>query len=535
MQERVVPALEALLAAALERDELLGDVVETRALRRSDVLKTALLRAVSHDLRTPLTAIITAAEPLARRARRRRRARASSPAASAQEAERLSRLIDNLLDLSRLEAHAAEPRPDWCSLDEVLRAAADEVATPAEFSFALDAELPLVRADAAQLERAFANLLENSARHAGGHPVSVRARPVARPRPGPHRRPRPGHPASQLERVFEPFYRSGNERTGHRGSGLGLAIARGFVEVNGGEGLGGVAARPGHVVRRRAPARAGAGAAPRWRERPRRASSSATTSRRSCARCGVVLRDAGFDVVPAATAAEALDAAALRAPDAAILDLVLPDGDGIEVTRQLREWTRAADPRAVGRRRGGAEGPRAGGGRRRLRDQAVQPARARRAPARGAAARAPGRGRARAARPASSSSTSPPTRCGAAGEDVHLTPIEFRLLAALMSRTGRLLTHGALLTEVWGPAYADDVATLRTHIANLRRKVEPDDPAPRHIRTDAGVGYRFVADARILMQACLDGAGADLARRRDIAAARTRAHDLARWTDRAAP
>jgi two-component system KDP operon response regulator KdpE len=62
-----------------------------------------------------------------------------------------------------------------------------------------------------------------------------------------------------------------------------------------------------------------------------------------------------------------------------------------------------------------------------------------------------------------------------------------------MTRPGRLLTHAMLLTEVWGPAYADDVATLRTHIGNLRRKIEPQDSALRHIRTDAGVGYRFAA------------------------------------------
>jgi two-component system sensor histidine kinase KdpD len=233
VQERIVPALEALLAAALERDAMLADVVEARALRRSDVLKTALLRAVSHDLRTPLTAILAAAEPLASEhvddGDRRELATGIE-----SEAKRLSRLIDDLLDLSRLEAHAAEPRPEWCSLDEVLRAAADHVATPAEFKFSIDRELPLVRADAAQLERAFANLLENSGRHSGGHPVSVRARAV-----GERVMVRvvdrgPGIPTTQLERVFAPFYRSGNERTGHRGSGLGLAIARGFLEVNGG-------------------------------------------------------------------------------------------------------------------------------------------------------------------------------------------------------------------------------------------------------------------------------------------------------------
>ena len=232
VQDRIVPSLEALLAAALERDALLTDVVETRALRRSDVLKTALLRAVSHDLRTPLTAIIAAAEPLAGE-RIDDDDRRELATGIAREGDRLSRLINDLLDLSRLEARAAEPRPEWCSIEEVLRSAADDVATPAGFTFALGPELPLVRADAVQLERAFANLLENSARHAAGHPVSVRARET-----GGRMLIRivdrgPGIPPSQLERVFEPFYRAGNERTGHRGAGLGLAIARGFLEVNG--------------------------------------------------------------------------------------------------------------------------------------------------------------------------------------------------------------------------------------------------------------------------------------------------------------
>ena len=178
LQERVVPALEAILGAAIERDALQREVVETSALRRSDVLKTALLRAVSHDLRSPLTAILTAGGRLgsasisdggARGAGRRHR----------REAERLSRLVDNLLDMSRLEAGAAEPRVEWCSVEEVVLAAVDDVALPAgTFALALDSDLPLIRADAAQLERAFANLLENSARYSGGHPVSVRARAV---------------------------------------------------------------------------------------------------------------------------------------------------------------------------------------------------------------------------------------------------------------------------------------------------------------------------------------------------------------------
>jgi two-component system sensor histidine kinase KdpD len=231
VQLRVAPALEALLAAALERDALQAEVVETAALRRSDVIKTALLRAVSHDLRSPLTAILTAAAALQSPSISEDERRELAGAVT-EEATRLSRLIDNLLDLSRLEADAAEPRPEWSSLEEVIGAAIDDLGKPeGTFKLALETDLPPVRADAAQLERAFANLLDNAQRHSGGHPVSVRARDV-----GGRVLVRvvdrgPGIPPAQQERIFEPFYRSGPD---HRGSGLGLAIVRGFVEANGG-------------------------------------------------------------------------------------------------------------------------------------------------------------------------------------------------------------------------------------------------------------------------------------------------------------
>jgi two-component system sensor histidine kinase KdpD len=235
VQTRVVPALEAILGAAVERDALQREVVENSALRRSDVLKTALLRAVSHDLRSPLTAILTAVGALGARSVSDGE-RDELVADIGGEAERLARLVDNLLDMSRLEARAAEPRVEWCSVEEVVQAAVDDVALPADtFALALDADLPLIRADAAQLERAFANLLENSARYSGGYPVSVRARAT-----GPRILVRivdrgPGVPAAEKSRIFEPFYRAaGAARNGHRGSGLGLAIVRGFVEANGG-------------------------------------------------------------------------------------------------------------------------------------------------------------------------------------------------------------------------------------------------------------------------------------------------------------
>jgi two-component system KDP operon response regulator KdpE len=205
----------------------------------------------------------------------------------------------------------------------------------------------------------------------------------------------------------------------------------------------------------------------------------------------ITLRDDGFEVIPATTVTEALDAAALRTPDAAILDLVLPDGDGIEVTRRLREWSSLPILvlSAVGEEEQKVRALDAGAD-----DYVTKPFSPRELVARLRAVL-------RRARPAADE---PVLRAGdleldlaahavrRAGADVHLTPIEFRLLAALMSRPGRLLTHRALLTEVWGPAYADDIATLRTHIANLRRKVEPGDASQRHIRTDAGIGYRFI-------------------------------------------
>jgi two-component system sensor histidine kinase KdpD len=245
LQERVVPALEALLSAALERERLLGGVVETAALRRADTVKTALLRAVSHDLRSPLTAIGAAGEAI-RSPSISEEERADMAAVIGEETQRLARLVDNLLDLSRLEAGAAEPRIEEASIDELLRASVAELGLgPEAFSLSIDRDLPPVQVDVVQMERAFVNVIENAQRHSGGHAVSVRARAV-RSLAGARERPRgdrvivrvvdrgPGIPPAQLERVFEPFYRAGAPGSEHRGSGLGLAIARGFTEANGG-------------------------------------------------------------------------------------------------------------------------------------------------------------------------------------------------------------------------------------------------------------------------------------------------------------
>jgi two-component system sensor histidine kinase KdpD len=243
IQERVVPALEALLRAALERETLQGEVVETAALRRADVVKTAVLRAVSHDLRSPLTAISTAGEALALEGLSAQGHRELA-AVILEETRRLARLVENVLDVSRLQAGAAEPRLEWTSVDEVISVAVAGLAPrDEEFNLSIDPHLPLVRVDSAQLERAFVNVLENARRHSRGQPVSVRARAVGFDGPGGSASAGrlivrvvdrgPGIAPAELDRVFQPFYR-GRSGVEHRGSGLGLAIARGFTEANGG-------------------------------------------------------------------------------------------------------------------------------------------------------------------------------------------------------------------------------------------------------------------------------------------------------------
>ncbi len=168
---------------------------------------------------------------------------------------------------------------------------------------------------------------------------------------------------------------------------------------------------------------------------------------------------------------------------------MLPDGDGIEVTRTLREWTKAPIVvlSAIGEEDEKVRALEAGAD-----DYVTKPFGPRELVARLQAVlrRATPEPGEPVLRAEDSSSTSRRTSVRLEGEEVHLTPIEFGLLTALMTNRGRLLTHRALLVEVWGPAYAEDAATLRTHIANLRRKIDPGGTR-RYIRTDPGVGYRF--------------------------------------------
>jgi two-component system, OmpR family, KDP operon response regulator KdpE len=204
----------------------------------------------------------------------------------------------------------------------------------------------------------------------------------------------------------------------------------------------------------------------------------------------VILRDAGFEALPASTVEEALDVAAVGRPDAAIIDLVLPDGDGIELCRRLREWSEMPliVLSAVGDEDAKVRALAAGAD-----DYVTKPFGPRELVAR---------------LEANLRRTAPDTEEAVIsadglqvdlarhtvyrdGEEIHLTPTEFGLLAQLAHNRGRLMTHRDLLVSVWGSGYGEDTQVLRAHIANLRRKIEPAT-GQRYIRTDPGVGYRFV-------------------------------------------
>jgi two-component system KDP operon response regulator KdpE len=202
------------------------------------------------------------------------------------------------------------------------------------------------------------------------------------------------------------------------------------------------------------------------------------------------LRGAGYDVETAATAREALDAAGLHPPDAIVLDLLLPDGTGTEVTRELRAWSEAPivvvsavgdEPEKIAALDAGAD------------DYVTKPF-----------AMGELLARLRAALRRAGPSGDPVIDVGpiridlerqavtVEGRLVHVTPHEYRILRLLALNPGKLLTHRAILREVWGPAYGAESNYLHVYVSQLRRKLEPDPSRPRYLLTEPGAGYRLV-------------------------------------------
>jgi two-component system KDP operon response regulator KdpE len=205
------------------------------------------------------------------------------------------------------------------------------------------------------------------------------------------------------------------------------------------------------------------------------------------------LRGAGYDVTTAATAEAALAAAAVRPPEAVILDLILPDRSGTDVARELRTWTSVPILvlSAVGDEREKVAALDAGAD-----DYVTKPFGMEELLA-----------RLRAALRRAGPSTEPVISVGdlavdlerhaasIEGRDLSLTPIEFDLLRYFAQNEGKLLTHPMILREVWGPAYGDESHYLHVYISQLRRKLEPDPARPQYILTETGAGYRLVDPA----------------------------------------
>jgi K+-sensing histidine kinase KdpD len=213
---------------------LARESVEAETLRQSDAVKTAVLRAVSHDLRSPLTAIRTASEGLGNPAFELGPEERDGLFETIRiEVGRLERLVDNLLDLSRLEAGPAVRKPELWTIDTLLARALEQLGGDADrVEVKLASDAGPIRVDAAHVERVLVNLLENALKFSSPtDPVEVSAaaesgRLVVRV----HDRG-PGVADADRDRIFDAFVRgSGAEH----GSGLGLAIARGFAEANGG-------------------------------------------------------------------------------------------------------------------------------------------------------------------------------------------------------------------------------------------------------------------------------------------------------------
>jgi two-component system KDP operon response regulator KdpE len=205
------------------------------------------------------------------------------------------------------------------------------------------------------------------------------------------------------------------------------------------------------------------------------------------------LRGAGYDVETAGTAEEALMKAGMRPPDAVILDLLLPDGRGTDVCRELRTWSSAPVLvlSAVGEESEKIEALDAGAD-----DYVTKPFSGDELLA-----------RLRAALRRTTSSVEPTIEIGdltidlekravtMAGKPVSLTPIEYDLLRLLATNEGKLLTHPTILREIWGPAYREESNYVHVYVAHLRRKIEPDPARPRYLLNQPGVGYRLVSPA----------------------------------------
>lgn len=233
-ERELLEAFAVLIGTILERDHLHQDLKRAEIIKTSERLQRALLQSVSHELKTPLAAVQAGIEALRREAGGRRSQAAL--AESQQALRRLHRVINNLLDMTRIESRVIHPNLDWCDVAELIQAATDLAADSTgdnPIAIELDADLPLIRVDQPLLEQCLCNLLLNaSANNAAGAKVVIRARVADRQLFLSVLDEGSGINEADLPRIFGAFQRGAAATPG--GTGLGLAIVEGFVLAHGG-------------------------------------------------------------------------------------------------------------------------------------------------------------------------------------------------------------------------------------------------------------------------------------------------------------
>ncbi len=235
-QRRLFDAFAAHAGAILQRQELLRSATSATQLARDNEARTALLSAVSHDLRTPLAGIKAAIGSLrSSEMHWSKQDEDELKEAIEESADRLELLVGNLLDMSRLQAGALVAHPRPTDLGEVIPATVEALSEPRRVTWEIDPDARTVQADAGLLDRVLSNITENALRYQPAGPrVMVHASRVADRVEIRVVDTGPGVPVDELERIFQPFQRRGDAPRGD-GVGLGLAVARGLTEAMGGQ------------------------------------------------------------------------------------------------------------------------------------------------------------------------------------------------------------------------------------------------------------------------------------------------------------
>ena len=503
-----------------EEGELASFVVtlqDLTPLEEQERRRAEFLAMVSHELRTPLAAVKGSVDTLLEAAGE------LHPSETAQfhriireQSEQMRHLIGDLLDVARIETGVLPVAPEPSELPALVEEAVGRFRAGGErhpLSVDLAEDLPMVMADKLRVLQVLGNLLSNAAAYSpDGSPITVSA-----VRDGIHvavsvADKGRGIPAELLPELFRKFSRGlgADEPSGVDGSGLGLAICKGIVEAHGGR-IRAKSDGPGLGARftftlpmaegmdAAAPAPASGGSRRQGRGRSRVRVLAVDDDPQALRYIRDVLTRAGYAPIATGDPADVPRLMAEHKPHLALLDLVLPDTDGIELMHQVH---RIAQVPVVFLSEYGQGDTVARAFDLGATDYVVKPFSHTELAARIRAALRRGLEPVQAEPPGGSYAVGKLSidyaqrKVALAGEPVELTPTEYAVLYQLAAQAPNVLTHGLLLRRVWGPEHVSEGWLLRNVVKNLRRKLGDDAADPRYIFTEPRVGYRMAMNER---------------------------------------